>query len=168
MSDNHNKRVAEIIQQILYITIATASKDGQPWNTPVYSGFDENLNFYWASDKGSQHSRNVRENSRVFLVIYDSTMAEGTGEGVYIEAEAVELTDKEEMKVARRSTQGRKGKQAEEDPYIQFTGDNIRRIYKATPKKIWMNDDEKDANGNYVRDIRVEVPLDILKSLINS
>ncbi len=60
MSEHHNKRAAEIIKDIKYITIASVSDDGQPWNTPVYSAFDKDLNFYWFSDKNSQHSQNVR------------------------------------------------------------------------------------------------------------
>lgn len=159
------KRAAEIIHKILYITIATVSKDGQPWNSPVYSVFDKDLNFYWSSDKDSQHSRNIRENKNVFLVIYDSTVPESTGEGVYIQAEAYELAAKDEITVARRITQIRKGQESEltEKEYEKFTGDTVRKIYKAVPKKVWMNEDERDENGKFIRDIRVGVPLDMLK-----
>src|SRR5690348_5423268 len=110
MSELHNKKSAEILKKIIYITLATVSKDGQPWNSPVYSAFDKDLNFYWASDKEGVHSQNVRANSKVFVVVYDSTMAEGTGEGVYMKGKAIELTDKEEVSVARVVTQGRKNK----------------------------------------------------------
>jgi nitroimidazol reductase NimA-like FMN-containing flavoprotein (pyridoxamine 5'-phosphate oxidase superfamily) len=58
------------VRDIKYITIATASKTGQPWNSPVYSAFDGAYNFYWASDREGQHSRNIRENPQVFLAIY--------------------------------------------------------------------------------------------------
>lgn len=162
------KRAAEIINKILYITIATASKEGQPWNSPVYSAFDKDLNFYWSSDKDAQHSRNIRENKHVFLVIYDSTVVEGTGEGVYIRAEAYELGQQEEIQVARRITQTRKGQEQEliEQEYEKFVGDSVRRVYKALPKKVWMNEDEKDENGKYIRDTRVELDLDILKKFI--
>jgi len=40
------------------------------------------------SDKNGQHSKNIAENNRVFIVIYDSTVPEGDGEGVYIQAMA--------------------------------------------------------------------------------
>lgn len=166
MSEYYNKRVAEIINKIQYITIATIGQDGQPWNSPVYSGFDEHLNFYWSSDKDSQHSKNIRKNSKIFIVIYDSTMAEGTGEGVYIQATAVELAEQKEIQVARRVTQSRKGQMGEYDnkkEYEKFTGDKIRRVYKAVPKKIWMNDVELDEKGKYIRDIRTEVPFEKIK-----
>ena len=78
---NYLKTPAKIINDILYATIATADKNGQPWNSPVYSAFDEDLNFYWTSAKDSQHSQNIRENPKRFIVIYDSTVVEGQGEG---------------------------------------------------------------------------------------
>ncbi len=168
MSDFHNKRAAEIINNIFYITIASVSNDGQPWNSPVYSGFDQNLNFYWSSDKNGQHSKNVRDNGRIFLVIYDSTAPESTGEGVYIQAEAEELKRNDEIQEARRVTQIRKGQLDElsDKDYEKFTGTAVRRVYKAIPKRIWMNDVEIDRNHKYIRDTRVEVPLDKLKLLV--
>jgi uncharacterized protein YhbP (UPF0306 family) len=165
MSDFHNKRAAEILNKILYITIASVSEDGEPWNSPIYSGFDENLNFYWSSDKDGQHSKNVRANGRVFLVIYNSTAPEGTGEGVYIQADASELGENEEIQAARRVTQSRKGQLNEmtDKEYEKFTGSAARRVYKAIPKRAWMNEDDKDENGKFIRDIRIEVSLEELK-----
>lgn len=165
MSDHHNKRAAEIIKEILYITIASVSADAQPWNTPVYSAFDKDLNFYWFSDKNSQHSQNVRGNNKVLLVIYNSTVPEGTGEGVYIKATASELNDPEEILAAKAVLDERVGKGKERNAE-NYMGDAVLRGYKATALQVWMNDDDKDENGNYVRDIRVEVALDELKGLI--
>jgi len=162
----HNKRAAEIINNIIYITIATGSKGGQPWNSPVYSGFDEDLNFYWSSDKDAQHSKNVRDTGKVFLVIYDSTAPESTGEGVYIQADAHELGENDEIQVARRVTQTRKSQEDElgKKEYEKFTGSAVRRVYKAVPQKVWMNDVELDKNSKYIRDIRINVPITELKS----
>jgi hypothetical protein len=170
MAEMHNKRAAEIINQILYITIATASEDGQPWNSPVYSGFDKDLNFYWSSDRDGQHSSNIRANGKAFLVIYDSTVPEGTGEGVYLRCDAIELGEYDEILAARRVTQARKGQLDEItlDEPAKFAGDKVRRVYKATPKQIWMNDVELDENGKYIRDIRIEVPIDELKKYLIS
>lgn len=156
MSD-FNKRAKEIIEKILYITIATCGKDGKPWNSPVYSAFDEHYNFYWASWKENQHSKNIKENNNVFLVIYDSTVPEGTGEGVYIQAKAYELTDEEEIEIALGYLYKRKGQDSKKRKPEEFLGDHPRRVYKAVPEKIWMND-VGDVNGNYV-DKRIEVKL---------
>jgi len=44
------------------------------------------------------------------------------------------------------------------DDAQEFLGDAIRRCYKATPKRMWMNDaEEKD--GVFLRDYRVEIEL---------
>jgi uncharacterized protein YhbP (UPF0306 family) len=166
MAEHHNTRAAEIIKEILYITIASVSEDGQPWNSPVYSAFDEDLNFYWFSDKNSQHSQNVRANNKVLLVIYNSRVPEGTGEGVYVKATVSELNTPEEILHAKGVLDERVGKEKERNAQ-NYMGNNVLRGYKATPVQVWMNDDEKDVNGNYVRDIRVEVPLsELRKSLM--
>lgn len=162
MSEHHNKRAAEIVKEILYITIASVSADGQPWNTPVYSAFDKDLNFYWFSDKNSQHSQNVRSNDKVLLVIYNSTVPEGTGEGVYVKATVSELNDPEEILAAKALLDERVGKEKERNAE-NYMGDAVLRGYKATAIQVWMNDDDKDENGSYVRDIRVEVTLESLR-----
>lgn len=159
MSDYHNKRAKEIIENITYATIATPTKDGSPWNSPVYQNHDENLNIYWVSDKEGQHSKNIAENNKVFIVIYDSTVPEGDGEGVYIQANASQVTDPDEILTVRRI---KKGSHFEQSPDT-FLGEPVRYMYKAVPERVWMNDAEiKD--GVFIRDFRVEVPLDILKS----
>jgi general stress protein 26 len=135
LSDHHNKRAAEIIKEILYITIASVSSDGQPWNTPVYSAFDKDLNFYWFSDKNSQHSQNVRSNNKVLLVIYDSTVPEGTGEGVYVKAIVSELNTPEEILAAKAVLDERVGKEKERNAE-NYMYDAVLRGYKATALQV--------------------------------
>lgn len=153
MSDYHNQRAREIVSTIIYATIATTSEDGKPWNSPVRHVMDDELNIYWFSDKESQHSRNVRANGEVFIVIYDSTVLEGEGAGVYIEATATELDDPEEVRKARAIKNG-----PDHDAPDDFIGDAVRRVYKAVPKRMWMNEVEMDGK-RFVRDLRVEVDL---------
>ena len=78
----------------------------------------------------TQHSKNVRENSFAFIVIYDSTVPEGEGEGVYIEAEVQELSDELEINSIRNAKKGKAVDDAKE-----FLGDAVRRCYKSYPKK---------------------------------
>jgi len=150
------KRTKEIIEKILYITIATSSKDGKPWNSPVYSAYDENYNFYWASWKDNQHSKNIRKNNNVFIVIYDSTVPEGTGEGVYVKAKAYELSNEKEIEVAIRYLDGRINKIGRHK-VSQFQGSMPKKVYKAIPEKVWINI-EGNVSGSYV-DKRIEVNL---------
>jgi nitroimidazol reductase NimA-like FMN-containing flavoprotein (pyridoxamine 5'-phosphate oxidase superfamily) len=161
MSDYHDKRAVEILRKIRYATIATASKDGKPWNSPVAHEYDNQLNIYWFSDKQNQHSQNVRANQAVFIVIYDSTVPEGDGEGVYIEAKAYELNDPDEIRLARHIKKG-----PDMDAPDDFMGEAVRRVYKAVPQRVWMNDAEvKD--GIFIRDYRVEITLDGIRKLLN-
>lgn len=162
MSDYHDKRAVEILRKIRYATIATANKDGKPWNSPVAHEYDNQLNVYWFSDKQNRHSQNVRENENVFIVIYDSTVPEGDGEGVYIEAKAVELTDPEEILSVRKI---KKGEDYEGKPNDSL-GDAIRRVYKAEPQRVWMNDAEV-TDGVFIRDYRVDISLNTIRRLLS-
>ena len=157
---NYNQRAKEIVNRINYATIATASKAGKPWNTPVYAIHDSNLNIYWFSDRHNQHSQNIRENEDVFIVIYDSTVSEGDGEGVYIEAKAIELSNPSEIRHARSIKKG-----TDKDAPDDFLVNAVRRAYKATPQFIWTNEAEI-RDGKFIRDYRVEVSLDELKRLL--
>ena len=148
-------RAKIIIDKIQYLTIATADKNRQPWNTAVYTSFDENYTFFWISSPLSQHSKNISENNNVFLLIYDSSIAESTGEGVYMQDKAYELQTAAEIEHAKKYHYGRKFK----DPRStkDFLGESPRRFYKAVPEKYWINTHEKVA-GHHV-DKRVEVRL---------
>lgn len=112
------------------------------------------MNIYWVSDKKGQHSINVASNGKAFIVIYDSTVAEGDGEGVYIQAEVSQVTNPEEILHVRRI---KKGSHFEQSPDT-FLGDSIRYMYKATPIRIWLNDAEIE-NDIFIRDYRVELPI---------
>lgn len=152
--DNSEKAKA-IIAKIPYITIATISEDGMPWNAPVFAACDKNFTFYWGTYRDSQKSKNIRANKNVFLIIYDSTVWPGKGEGVYIKATAEELNDSKEIEVAHKLLWDR-----HVVPYWrleQVQGDAPIRLYKAIPEKVWMNG-EGEVDGNYI-DIRVEVKL---------
>lgn len=122
----HN--VTAILNEVRYITLATSSRDGFPWNTPLGFKTDEDLNFYWVSEYSKQHSKNIRENSNVFIVIYDSSVSDEKGEAVYIKALAQELDKPEDIKYARRLLKG-----TDEDALKKLSGESLRRAYRATP-----------------------------------
>jgi general stress protein 26 len=137
----------EIIDNIKYITVATADENGQPWNTPVTGfHFENDYTFYWASWSENQHSKNICKNSKAFIVIYDSTPDNGPTPGVYMLAEAKELTDEQEIMEAARVF---KNDQYNPADGKEYTGTKPRRIYKAMPQKIWLNTDSK-VDGNFV------------------
>ena len=150
-----NQWAKEIIANVPYITIATVDDKGMPWNAPVFAAYDNNYNFYWGTFRNSQKSKNVRANENIFIVIYDSTVPAGQGEGVYIRAIATELNDPEEIEKAHKLLWDR-----HVVPYWkleQVQGDAPIRLYKAIPEKVWMNGEGKE-NGHYV-DTRIEIKL---------
>lgn len=160
MNDHYAQRAKEVLKTIEYATIATTGKDGKPWNSPIAHAWDDARNIYWFSDENSRHSQNIRENEDVAIVIYDSTSPFGEGRGVYIEAKAYELADRDEIMKGCRLKRGAGFDGSPDD----FLGDANRRVYKAVPQRVWMNDaEEKD--GVFIRDYRVEVPLLELRSL---
>jgi nitroimidazol reductase NimA-like FMN-containing flavoprotein (pyridoxamine 5'-phosphate oxidase superfamily) len=158
------QKAARILKDTIYATIATSSSEAEPWNSPLYIVYDSELNFYWASGKASRHSRNIFENPRVFLVIYDSSVPWGRGEGVYIQGEAAEVTALDEITKACRLRKERisDAKQPPKD----FLADKPRSIYKATARKAWVNKDGQ-VNGYFV-DQRVEIDLEALRRAIMS
>lgn len=156
MNNVLEQRAVKIIKRILYITIATSNKLGVPWNTPVYYAFNKDYNFYWISWRKNQHSKNIKENNQIFIVIYDSTALEGQGHGVYIQAKAYEISDNKEVAYALKHLDGRINKLGRHK-ISQFQGNKPRRIYKAIPEKVWVNTDIR-VNGEFVDD-RIEINL---------
>jgi hypothetical protein len=148
------KKAKEIVDKIEYIDLATVTKSGEPWCSPVWFVKDDQYNFYFYSPKKSQHAENIRDNGRGFVVIYDSTVPEGTGFGVYMTAKVSELAEVPDIEIAIKWIFVKKPrKKIPED----FMGEAPRRIYKVTPDQIWVNDAEL-INGLYL-DYRVPIKL---------
>lgn len=155
MKRNLSVRAKEVIERIQYVTIASVDEQGMPWNAPVFTTFDEQYNFYWGTHKDSQKARNIDRNPNVFLVIYDSTVPAGTGEGVYIRAQAHQVTEPQEVHRVFNLLKSRHATSFWDFDAVSSTGPI--RLYKATPQLAWMNDDgHKD--GHYI-DIRTEITL---------
>jgi hypothetical protein len=147
-----NENARSIMGSIYYATLSTVDANSNPWNSPVYCVCDEDYAIYWASDTHSQHSQNIHANGKVFIVVYDSTVPWGTGTGVFIQAKATEVTDSNEIAKACRLRKIRVPNANQ--PPDDFMGDRPRRIYRATPQSVWINQDSK-INGHFI-DVRVD------------
>ena len=80
--------VRDIIEGNRYLVLATADAAGRPWSSPVYFahiGFSE---FFWISSPDVTHSRNIAVRPEVGIVVFDSQVLIGTGQGVYMSAAA--------------------------------------------------------------------------------
>ena len=157
--DEPTQLAKTILKTVKYATLATVTPEGSPWNTPVRFVCDDALNFYWFSNKGSTHSQNIRANGKVFVVIYDSTVPEGYGKGLYLQATARELEDRDEIWASRMLVDEAVRRTPE-----HFSGEALRRTYIAEPQFAWMNVSERDETGAHLRDYRVELPLAELRT----
>jgi nitroimidazol reductase NimA-like FMN-containing flavoprotein (pyridoxamine 5'-phosphate oxidase superfamily) len=141
-----------VLDSIEHASLATVSAENQPWNTPVYFARD-GRRLYWISRHDAQHSMNVRDNGRAFLVIYDSTREDFTGAGVFIEARVIEVSDESDIAQAVLLIYQRRNKPA--PPTSAFRDPSPQRLYRATARRIWTNVLHADAEIPW--DERMEV-----------
>ena len=77
---------ARIVGATQYMVLATSDATGLPWATPVWFASDDRRDFYWVSDPGARHSKNLAVRPQLAVTIFDSTQRPGTGEGAYLSA----------------------------------------------------------------------------------
>jgi uncharacterized protein YhbP (UPF0306 family) len=81
-----------IIDDNQYMVLATADEAGRPWASPVYFASSGYAEFFWVSSPEATHSRNIAVRPQVGIAIFNSQAPIGTGQGVYMTAEAEEVT----------------------------------------------------------------------------
>ena len=93
MSEQDPGQVARaIIDASLYMVLATADEAGQPWASPVYFATSGYTEFFWVSSPDAAHSRNIAVRPRVGIVIFNSQVPINSGQGVYMPADAEQIT----------------------------------------------------------------------------
>ena len=147
--------VDRLLDDVKHATIATVSPQGQPWNTPVYFA-RVGSSFFWISRADAQHSINIRENGRAFIVIYDSSRDDTSGAALYVDTDACELT--EEPFIARAMTTIYRRRQKSSPSVASFQSPAVQRIYVAVGRQAWTNVVHVD--GECPWDERVAVALD--------
>ena len=159
MINKNIEKTKEIIAKNIYMAIATASPNGKPWISPVFFAYDENYNLFWVSNKDSLHSKLIRNNPQVAIVIFDSRAPEGEADGVYFEAKAYELENEAEIKHAMEILTKRVTKDEFRVKKIgEVTQDGVWRIYKAVPTRVSTLTEGEFIKGQYV-DTRAEIDL---------
>ena len=153
------KAAQQIIASNIYMTIATADESGKPWISPVFFAYDVSYNLFWVSSKNALHSTNIAKRSQVAIVIFDSTLPEGAGTGVYFDCEATALTDEAEivMGIALMSARVTMDEFRVHD-INEVSGTGEWRIYKAIPKSVSKLTGGTIVNGQYV-DERMDITL---------
>jgi nitroimidazol reductase NimA-like FMN-containing flavoprotein (pyridoxamine 5'-phosphate oxidase superfamily) len=81
----------EIIDQSLYMVLATADGSGRPWASPVQYATEDRREFFWVSRPEATHSQNLRERPELGIVIFDSTVPGEKRQAVYMSAAGREV-----------------------------------------------------------------------------
>lgn len=135
-----------ILSRIAYMVLGTADVDGNPWATPVYFATDGAGAFYWVSSREARHSANIAVRPEIGIVIFDSTVPISTGQGVYIEARAEQVTeaDLEEALAVFSARSVEHGGSTWSREHV--SGDTLIRMYRATAISYSMlaNDGQPD------------------------
>jgi nitroimidazol reductase NimA-like FMN-containing flavoprotein (pyridoxamine 5'-phosphate oxidase superfamily) len=121
-----------IIDANLYMVLGTADEDGHPWVSPVYYAPADYREFLWVSRPETLHSLNLVARPQISIVIFDSSVPIGAGQGVYMAATAEEVTGDARiatMDVFSRRSLGHGGREwtlDDVEPPAEF------RLYRAT------------------------------------
>jgi hypothetical protein len=82
------QQARQIVDTNQYMVLGTADASGRPWASPVWFAHHDYCEFVWVSSPEARHSRNINDRSQVGIVIFDSRVPIGAGQGVYLSCEA--------------------------------------------------------------------------------
>jgi predicted pyridoxine 5'-phosphate oxidase superfamily flavin-nucleotide-binding protein len=151
------QHVQDLIDDIPAVALATVSSNGTPHNTPVFAVFDHEYNVVWTSDPSSQHSQNIARTNKVFVVTFDATCKQGSGLYIEAEAEVIEPEHAEFAAVYKTFARAQQDFGAPKPLEQDFAQPDGQRLYRATPKTMWINYTTKNERGVVVRDQRFRV-----------
>jgi hypothetical protein len=134
-----------IIDSIVYMVLGTADEAGGPWVSPVYFASEKYREFYWISSPDATHSRNILARPQVSMVIFDSRVAVGMGQTVYILAIAEELTELDfdhaiQIYNGRFENPTAHGVRAIKSEDVQAPA--LYRLYRAIAQEHWVLDSD--------------------------
>ena len=141
-----------ILDAGIYVVLATADADGVPWASPVWFANEDYRELYWVSYPGARHSQNIAVRPQIAMVVFDSTVPAGTGQGVYMTATAKQVTDlaaiEHGMGVFSRESVRQEGEEWRPD---RVTGEARLRLYRANVREYSILDPDVPF------DVRVDV-----------
>ncbi|MFN6539615.1 MAG: pyridoxamine 5'-phosphate oxidase family protein [Nostoc sp. EkiNYC01] len=155
-----------MMENNIYCSLSTCSFDGYPWVSPVFFAYDEKCNIYWSSAIESKHSQNLYSNGgKVAIAIFNSSVYEGTADGLYFYGTASELKPQETEKILKLLLNRAKRKHNRTaDDYLN---DSPRRIYQCQPQEAWVTG-ERLPFDNQLIDTKIQICLQSLGEHIKS
>lgn len=154
----------EVVARTIYLTLATATRQGVPWCSPVACAFNEAYEFFWCSGSEARHSRNIADNSVVAAVLYDTTAREGSADAdttsLYMEGTAA-LLEPGRVAEALRLMDARFGKDSAAPLRAEdFTGAEAEpKVYVFQPTAFWLLKPEGDSRYKNFVDCREVVDI---------
>jgi uncharacterized protein YhbP (UPF0306 family) len=130
-----------IIDQSLYMVLATSDRTGQPWASPVYFAHRDYREFFWISEPEATHSVNLRDRREVGGVIFDSTVPMGKGQGVYVLGVARELPAHETEEGIRIFSKRSRGHGGQRWGLNDVKPPAQHRLYQATAEALYVLDE---------------------------
>ena len=131
----------DIIESNRYMVLGTADEAGVPWVTPVWYAQSAYRRFIWVSSPDRRHSRNVRAQTEVSIVIFDSQVAVGDARAIYMSARAEELSGAElERDVALFEAASRAQGLTRSWALEDMLAPSPYRLYRATVSRHWVLD----------------------------
>jgi nitroimidazol reductase NimA-like FMN-containing flavoprotein (pyridoxamine 5'-phosphate oxidase superfamily) len=121
-----------------YLALGTADEAGRPWVSPVWFATEDYRNFHWVSSPAAKHSRNLAGRPEVAIAIFDSSVAVGAAEAVYMRGQAQELAGDEleaGLEVFDRVSREAIGRGWGPD---DVQGAALFRLYRATASEHWV------------------------------
>jgi nitroimidazol reductase NimA-like FMN-containing flavoprotein (pyridoxamine 5'-phosphate oxidase superfamily) len=130
-----------ILSACSYAVLATADEDGVPWASPVWFAMEDQTELYWVSHPDARHSQNIAARPQIAMVVFDSTVRPGSGQGVYMTASAAQVADPDAIKrgiavFSRESVRDGIG----EWGVHRVTGEQRLRLYRASVHQYWILD----------------------------
>jgi pyridoxine/pyridoxamine 5'-phosphate oxidase len=127
-----------IIDGNRYMTLGTADATGQPWVSPVWFATADYREFVWGSKPGARHSRNIAERGEVAIVIFDSQVAPGSAQAVYLSAQASEVTDADLDSGLETFSERSRAQGLAIWTRDDVTGAARHRLYRATASEVYV------------------------------
>lgn len=156
---NDIQKIYYLLETCREMVIATVNDSGEPHISPVFFAYDNNFNLYWVSSKKAVHSKSIRINNQVDIVVFGK-LSDGKNDGVYFNAEAYELTNESEISEAIKLL----NKKPQSDKFKIKSHDNVVgkaswRIYKAVPHEISKREDAIDEQSGQAITVRKVVDI---------
>jgi nitroimidazol reductase NimA-like FMN-containing flavoprotein (pyridoxamine 5'-phosphate oxidase superfamily) len=82
-----------IVDANRFMTLATADAQGLPWASPVWYATEDYRTFVWVSKPEARHSQNIGAQPTIAIVVFDSQVAPGAAQALYMRAQAGEVAD---------------------------------------------------------------------------